>query len=95
VPGKRATLLRPGGYAVIRHDDGRVQEFDTYTCYHCQAIVTLHPGKVPDGGGCHMCCKPICGPCVDLGRCTPFERRIEQEETKDARWRALSKALGL
>lgn len=29
-----------------------------------------------------MCFKNICGPCADLGKCTPFEKKLEQMEAR-------------
>lgn len=78
--GRRAT-----GVGIITDPDAHgPQEMDTFTCAHCQTIVFLHnpdgTRKADQGGFCIKCFKPVCGPCADLGRCTPIEKRIEQRE---------------
>ena len=84
----------PGGYAIIL-DPAHAQpaEMDTFTCAHCQKIVFLHTpdGKraADQGGFCRPCFKPICGPCADLGRCMPAEKRIEAREKQAAASRRL------
>lgn len=68
---------------------------DTFTCSHCQAIVFLHQpdgSRSKDQGGfCQPCFKPVCGTCADLGRCLPFEKKMEEyEKQMVARNRLLS-----
>jgi hypothetical protein len=76
-------MRNPQGYAVINDPDGPLVESDTITCSHCQRIVFMKPGVTQDSGGfCRMCMKCICGPCVDVGSCTPFERKLEEFEYK-------------
>jgi hypothetical protein len=57
---------------------------DTFTCKHCSTIVFLHEPdgkrKADQGGFCTRCFAPICGPCGDHGRCTPWEKKLEQRE---------------
>lgn len=35
------------------------------------------------GAGCRLCMKPVCLSCEARGTCTPFERRIEQQEARE------------
>jgi hypothetical protein len=88
-------MLRPQGYATIVGDS--TTERDTITCGHCQRIVFVKPNTVatvylipqwmgPDkeesGAMCKICMRAICIVCCEEGRCTPFERRIEEMERK-------------
>lgn len=75
----------------------RAQEMDTLTCAHCQTIVFLHKPdgtRTEDQGGfCVKCFKGVCGPCADLGRCTPFEKKIEEYERRAIAQRNLAREL--
>lgn len=87
-------MRRPQGYAVITTPGVPTQEFDTFTCKHCQRIVLVQPNRdmiTTDGGFCHKCFGLICDTCAAKGVCTPFERQLEAEE---ARWR-LQRQMGL
>jgi len=55
------------------------REWDTITCYHCNKIVRV---KKDPGGFCRICMKALCGPCADLGKCTPFEAKLEAYEKR-------------
>lgn len=78
-------MLRSGGYAFTFDIDGIRQEADTFTCYHCNKVVLVKPKCDPCdlGGMCRLCDKMICPSCVDLGRCDPFEKKLEQVEAKE------------
>ena len=84
-------MLKPQGYATIVDPEKPIQECDTITCTHCSAIVFIKPKEDASdiGGFCLRCMKHICGPCADLGRCTPFEKKIEQIEAKDRMLRSI------
>jgi hypothetical protein len=66
-------------------------ETRTFTCVHCNAIVEVPHKAPPDkcGGFCGRCFAPICTTCAMKGRCTPFERRIEQAEARDRSLRSM------
>ena len=87
-------MAADGGLLIVTRDDGKVNEYKTFTCFHCSKIIIISP-KTDQGGWCGMCMKNICGPCCDDGRCTPFEAKLEAAERKDASRRALSAALGI
>lgn len=89
-------MRRPQGYATIV-GVGTLVERDTITCGHCQRLQFVKPGTVatvyllpqlqgPDkeepGAMCRVCMRPVCLSCHDHGRCTPFERQIEQSEAR-------------
>lgn len=88
-------MLKPQGYATFTGDT--IVERDTITCGHCQMLVFVKPRtastiylipqfQAPDkeepGAMCRVCMRAVCLKCHDDGRCTPFERRIEEMEHK-------------
>lgn len=80
--------MRAGGSAVWT-GDGRSVERDTMTCAHCNCvtIVAVKPAA-PNTGFCRMCMKSVCLKCEALGKCTPFEKRLEADEARDRLRRA-------
>ena len=74
---------KPGGIEQRFGPDGMV-EHETYTCAHCQRIITVpHKARAEDTGGlCYCCMRLICPTCVGKG-CRPIEKWLEQEEAKD------------
>lgn len=76
-------MARQQGYAVITGPDG-VTELRTSTCAHCQHLTHMHAGqRAADlGGHCRICDKDICGRCVDLGSCTPWEEQMRRMEAR-------------
>lgn len=86
------------GYATITMPDAPMLECDTRTCGHCQRIVFVKPGTASTvylvshrdgsvteemGACCRVCMSAICLSCLDVGTCTPWERRMEQSESRD------------
>lgn len=70
------------GYATLTMPE-RTIEADTFTCAHCQRIVHIDKKK-QNFGACLMCGhKFICLGCEALGKCTPFEKQLEQMERRD------------
>ena len=76
-------MPRSRGYAVTTLDGATIEEEDTYTCGHCNAIVPVAPFQT-DTDSCLRCDHHICPKCVaELVRtlkCVPFEARIEKLE---------------
>jgi hypothetical protein len=74
------------GYAIWTDANGQVKETDTFTCSHCNSIQFIHKvegmAKSDPGGFCRACTKSICGPCVDINRCIPYEKKMEELEKK-------------
>ena len=71
------------GYAIWQ-GEGKPIERDTITCCHCNAIEFVDPPPAPmKTGFCRMCMDHLCQKCADNGVCTPFERRLEQMESRD------------
>lgn len=95
-------MLKPHGYVVIADPDRpQLIERDTVTCRHCQRVVLVKPGSAATvyleqqpsgqwletpGACCRSCMAPICRHCEALGRCTPFERRLEAYEARMRLW---------
>lgn len=81
-------MRNPGGCATWTGE--QVVECDTFTCAHCNTVVFVPPRAAPaeSGGFCRLCMKLICGPCSDHG-CTPFEKKLEAMEAREAWRRAL------
>jgi hypothetical protein len=75
----------PGGYAVISEPGRADVELDSITCFHCNRVVFVKAGQDPSalGGFCRVCMRHLCGPCADLGTCTPYEREMEKAEARD------------
>jgi hypothetical protein len=86
----RASLTLP--------DEARPVEHDTLTCSHCQRVVCVKPGSASTvyriwsqsqqqwvdkmGAFCRVCMLPICLACEPIGRCIPWERRLEASERR-------------
>lgn len=79
---------RHGGYIIIVDPENGTREFDTITCFHCQALVHYgrHSEFTERTGGCRLCGKVICIPCVDQGSCTPWWDQMTKAENQ-ARFR--------
>lgn len=82
------------GYLMIddRAAGGKLQEFDTVSCRHCQAVMKVVRGQ-PEGYYCTQCAGPICDVCGSRsrGECEPFMKKVEEK----LRRQALFKAMGL
>lgn len=78
-------MRQPQGYATLTDPSG-VVEADTFSCHHCQRIVTVPPRADPAdlGGLCKTCMKLICPRCVDLRTCTPWEESMARMEAREA-----------
>lgn len=70
------------GYQIETGPNGVVRESDTSTCQHCNRPYEIKPMCDPaDAGGlCKLCMGLICGRCVDLGGCDPFEKKLQRVE---------------
>lgn len=97
-------MARPTGYATIVDPDRPLVERDTVRCGHCTGVIFVKPGtaattylvldrqtqawREEPGAFCRVCMRPVCLRCHDLGRCLPFERRLEASERRDRLRRA-------
>jgi hypothetical protein len=78
-------MRNPQGYACITGPD-QIKQYDTFTCFHCNAIVHVKPMADPSeiGALCKTCMKLICAQCSGQG-CTPFLKKIEEMEARHRR----------
>jgi hypothetical protein len=81
------------GYECETGPGGIVRENDTFTCQHCNVIVTIQPMCRPEdlqfGGQCKGCMGLICLKCYNKGGCDPIEKKIERHEARARLWREL------
>ena len=84
-------MARIGGYCIITGEWGEVEEIDTFTCPHCNAIQLIRPGSGTQRGYCFRCNKPTCGKegCLT---CVPFERKLEEVEQRYRLQKAMDRA---
>ncbi len=80
------------GYAVRTEADGSRTEWDTKLCGHCQRLIMYASRAKPDedyGGFCLRCGKVICRECTNARKCVPFERRLEEMESRGRMLRSM------
>lgn len=98
-------MRHAGGYATIVEPDRPLVELDTCVCGHCQRVIFTKPGSASTvyllptqvvgqyreepGAFCRVCMRVVCLRCHDLGRCTPWERRLEVAESRERLRRAV------
>ena len=89
--------MKISGYATIISPEQPVVEFDSVQCAHCQYITLIQSRNdiAEKLGFCLMCMQHLCGPCADLGTCTPFEKQIEAEEKACYQREQFAKIAGL
>ena len=83
-------MARVGGYAITTGGWGEVEEYDTFTCPHCNGVCFVRPGSGTQRGYCFRCNLPTCGKerCMS---CIPFERKMEEMEARYRLRRALDR----
>jgi len=79
------------GLITVTDGDGRKTERETFTCCHCNRPSLTPPPGAPEVGFCPRCFARECIACAKKlnGRCTPFERRLEQYEARQRLFAAL------
>ena len=92
-------MRKAGGYAMITSPEPTLVNFDrlrceaigegtfecdTYTCEHCNRIIHVKPGAVPEelGSMCRRCMKMVCPGCAPKG-CLPWLKQLEMAESRD------------
>lgn len=76
-------MLNPQGYSITCDPAlNGAQEADTFTCGHCNCIVTVKPHSDPAdmGGRCYVCDTLICKQCHGRGQCDPLEEKLKRAE---------------
>ncbi|MEE9366731.1 MAG: hypothetical protein V3W44_08600 [Dehalococcoidales bacterium] len=61
-----------------------IEERPTFTCGHCQRLITILAGEDPSDVGmrCKVCMEIICIPCANKIECVPWEKEMERREKK-------------
>lgn len=75
------------GYLTIDHRaaGGKLAEFDTVNCKHCQAIIRVRTGQ-QRGAWCRSCQGPVCPTQACASACTPFLRKVEEAQARQRLW---------
>lgn len=73
---------------LVEQGPGILREQDLASCGHCQFQMQVQPatnGQVISRvlPPCHGCGKYICGECKKLGRCDPWEKKMERMEARE------------
>src|SRR5271166_5101940 len=89
------------GSGYLRSDNrcsgGALEEATILGCSHCQKLLKKSEWQA-DGGFCHSCDAPVCGPCADRipkHGCEVFMRVLEGEMEKQYRRTQNARLLGL
>lgn len=89
---------RTSGYVLITDPDaphGLVEEGETLSCAHCQAIWVVKPGSGTKRGWCFNCNAALCGKGQCLSACVPFEKAIELMERRGRLFAHLDKEMAM
>jgi len=89
------------GTGYLRADDrcsgGQLEEADLVGCKHC--LTTMRKSEwQADGGFCHCCDAPVCGPCADQmpkQGCKPFLSELEKSINEAYRREQNARMLGI
>ena len=78
------------GYQICdnRVSGGRLEEYDTISCKHGQAVLRIIKGK-KEGNWCGPCGGPICHRCARIGQCQPFLRQVDQQLAREQSLRSM------
>lgn len=90
-------MRNAGGYAVITAPEPTTVNFDrlrcetvsgthesdVYSCVHCNRIVHVKPGAIPEelGSMCRNCMQMVCPACAP-GPCVPWLKKLEVAERR-------------
>lgn len=93
------TMLNGMGWRQVdnRCSGGSREENDLLGCSHCQKLMKKNLWA-DDGGFCHGCDRPVCGPCCDAiprTGCTTFMKVLETSLEKEYRRNQNARMLGL
>jgi hypothetical protein len=70
-----------GGRGVLEIDNrvsgGKLEQFHTLTCSHCNGIVILNSARQRERAFCWLCNAYICDNCKVTGACTPVAQALE------------------
>lgn len=93
------SMLNGMGWRIAdnRCSGGVREENDLLGCSHCQKLMERKLWA-DDGGFCHSCDRPVCGPCADLipkHGCSTFLKTMEISLEKEYRRSQNAKVLGI
>lgn len=93
------SVFNGAGYILAddRNSGGKLDEADAVGCSHCQKLMKKHDWQA-DGGFCHSCDAPVCGPCATLTLtqgCSPFLRVLETALMKQYRREQNARLMGI
>lgn len=72
-------MQRPKGYLYTIESDGKMEEYDTQQCCHCNTHFTMVKGAGRIRGFCLNCMQVTCGK-PGCNVCIPFEKKLETIE---------------
>jgi hypothetical protein len=96
--GRLSTSYRRGFGELTGMGEFACESQETFTCAHCNNVFLKDQNEDPPI--CHKEHLPICLGCAkravqDPNGCTPFEKRLDQYEKRDAHRRAFFRELGM
>lgn len=71
-----------------RVSGGVLEEHDTVSCKHCQAILRIIK-RQKEGYWCGTCAGHVCRRCASRGRCEPFFRQVEHHLAQERSLRSM------
>lgn len=76
-------ISRARGFLAITDPYGTVTT-ETYTCNHCNRTGEVKDRKQTEllAVTCHSCFSYVCPNCAGVGKCEPFEKRLEAYERR-------------
>jgi hypothetical protein len=89
---------RRTGYYTTGDGNGKIIEYETFTCGHCQHVtIVAHGATLADlGMFCLACARPCCKTCTKKmaagGMCDPFEKKFERAEAAAQSRRSIENA---
>lgn len=71
--------LKPGGMLIVdNYLTGEHLQLPSFTCYHCNRVVIMHPQRKRPRNTCKRCMKWTCDSQGCAADCNPFERDAER-----------------
>lgn len=81
-PGLDGNFMRDIGLGGPSLPEGLLFESGIATCAHCNAIVVLQPLRTRARGHCAKCDRYICDTPACHKDCTPFDKILDEAETR-------------
>ncbi len=73
------------GYLMKNSDNGKgsLQEWDTVSCKHCQAVIKIVKGA-KKGAWCQLCFGPVCETAACSTKFVPLFKKLEEKLKRQA-----------